>query len=148
MRDAAIRVLFAFDYDLGWGRTSYEQKWANQRGMEFKLIEFVVGRIAELAARNSTPIFVVFYPDVGFLAPDSPYVAIYDSAARTLEGRLGVPSYSGYEAILSSGDASESMAWSVTDKHPTREAHRIFASWPYSKVANSGSVPMGASTSR
>jgi len=133
-RDATVNVALAMGIDIGWGKTSYQKKWSDVSGLEFKMILFALGEMKKLADRFDTPLIVVFYPDVGFLSRESHYYEMYGTASAVIAEKLGLPAYSGYEAFLNNENADESMVWSLTDKHPNCEAHRIFAGWAFDKL--------------
>jgi hypothetical protein len=52
---------------------------------------------------------------------------------RTLTSSTGVPVFSGYEAFLGNPRAKENMTFSLTDGHPSCEAHAIFGQWVLEK---------------
>jgi hypothetical protein len=140
VQEGLLKLLIAADYDIGWGRMNYPEKWDEQAGLNFKLIEFSLKEIKKITEKYGIPIIIVFYPDISYLSPESPLVAIYQAAAEKLTAELSVPVYSGYEAFLSRNDLQESMIWSITDRHPNCEAHKTFADWVFSKAVSHGIV--------
>jgi hypothetical protein len=143
LQEGLIKMLIAHGYSIGWGRSSYPQKWGKHNGLNFKLIRFSLEEIKKITDTYEVPLIIFFYPDVGFLSHKSPYVTIYQSVTEKLTAELSVPVYSGYEAFLSQNDQQKSpvsMTWSITDDHPNCEAHQIFAGWIFTKLISNDNI--------
>ena len=50
-----------------------------------------------------------------------------------LSGELNIPVHSGYEAFLGNTKSNRNMSFSLTDSHPSCDAHEIFGKWVFRK---------------
>jgi hypothetical protein len=55
-------------------------------------------------------------------------------AVHHLREQLGLQVYNGYEAFIGNPKADDSMVWSLTNIHPSCDAHAIMADWLVQKL--------------
>ena len=126
-REVGAQVLAFMPRGDGIGRQTYPPAWDDANGTLFRLVEFALEKLKQQV--GDTPVLVGFYPNVENLSPSNPLVEPYRKAAKLLHEALKIPVYSGFDAYLSNPEAKRNMTWSLTDAHPSCEAHSIFARW-------------------
>jgi hypothetical protein len=119
-----------------WGRAAYPERWRNTDGVFYKYLRGSLEFAKQEADRHQVPVMAVIYPDPVNMTRSNEYVDIYDRVGRSLTASTGVPVLSGYEAFLDNPAAKASMPFSLTDTHPSCEAHDIFGGWVYSQWAD------------
>lgn len=126
---------------LDWGRAAYPERWRNASGVYYKYLLGSIEMAKLEAERHQVPLMVVIYPDPMNLTESNEYVQIYRQASESLTASTGVPVYSGYDAFLGNTRAKTNMPFSLTDTHPSCEAHAIFGAWVFSTWSKLATQP-------
>ena len=79
VREVGVRFLIRLGYNLDWGRTSYVGKWTDRLGIHQRLVLAALKAIRKFGADNAIPIYFAIYPDVSWIAPSNPQIAMYQS---------------------------------------------------------------------
>jgi lysophospholipase L1-like esterase len=119
--------------DVTWGRGAFPERWKDASGLYFKHVAAAIQLAREDAAARSIPLMVVIYPDPVAITEANEYVPIYRQVQSVLSAQTNVPVYSGYEAFLGNARTRENMPFSLTDAHPSCEAHDMFGKWVFQK---------------
>ena len=131
LRGVIAKVAFAFS-DVG--RMRYVEPWVDPNSTEFQGVLSALSEIKRLAQIHRIPLVIAFYPNVEDLSGQSEIYEAVGQAVRHLGEQLGVQVYNGYEAFLGNPEADDRMVWSLTDVHPSCDAHGIMADWLVQKL--------------
>lgn len=135
LRAVGARLLALMDPDQLIGRLRFVEQWLDFEGGRFRLVEWALGRIQELADKQGVRLIVAWYPNVEDLSEEGTFYEVASNVTSRLSDRLGIPVYNGYEAFANDERAGRRMVWSVTDDHPNCLAHKIYADWLLNKLA-------------
>jgi hypothetical protein len=131
LRELIARVAFAFS-DVG--RRRYLEPWTDPNSAEFQGLLIALSETKRLAQIHRIPFVIAFYPNVENLSGQGEIYEAVGQAVPHLRERLGLQVYNGYEAFLGNPKADDRMVWSLTDLHPSCDAHEIMADWLVQKL--------------
>jgi len=133
LRRAAAGFAVAMRWDFE-GMARRDKKWADPAGLPRRLMRFAVARTGEQLRSAGIPSLVLLYPGVVSLRPDAPFVELYRRAAEDLSSASGLAVRSGHPAFLGRPNVREDMTYSLTDGHPSCEAHAMFAAFALAEL--------------
>lgn len=140
LREGAAKVASTLGLlPAAWGRGAFPDQWRNQEGVAFKHVQAAIELVRDETAAKSVPFMVLIYPDPVAISRENPYWQIYEATSATLRKATGVPVLSGYDAFLNDPRTVPNMAFSLTDTHPSCEAHEIFGDWAFRQWQTLGS---------
>jgi hypothetical protein len=131
LRELIAQVAFTFS-DVG--RMRYVEPWTDPNSAEFQGLLIALSEIKRLAQIHRIPLVIAFYPNVEDLSGQGEIYEAVGQAVRHLGEQLGLQVYNGYEAFLGNPKADDRMVWSLTDVHPSCDAHDIMADWLVQKL--------------
>ena len=134
LREVAARFAASVGLiDVDWGRGAFPDRWKDSSGLHFKHVAAGIQLARQEATARSIPLMVVIYPDPVAIKESNEYVPIYRQVQSVLSAETSVPVFSGYEAFLGNARIKENMPFSLTDAHPSCEAHDVFGKWVFEK---------------
>jgi lysophospholipase L1-like esterase len=119
--------------DVTWGRGAFPDRWKDSSGLYFKHVAAGIELARQDAVARSIPFMVVIYPDPVAINESNEYVPIYRQVQSVLSAQTRVPVFSGYDAFLGNARTRQNMPFSLTDAHPSCEAHDMFGKWVFQK---------------
>ena len=131
LRGLIAKVAFTFS-DVG--RMRYVEPWTDPDSVEFQGILIALSEIKRLAQIHQIPLVIAFYPNVEDLSGRGEIYEAVGQAVRHLGEQLGLQVYNGYEAFVGNPEADDRMVWSLTNLHPSCDAHGIMADWLVQKL--------------
>ena len=137
-REGLAKLMFAGGLlPQDWGRGSYPARWGDLDGLHYRYIRGSVALAKAEMQRRGIPLVVLIYPDSMNLSAKNEFYDIYRRVSAALRKDVGVPVFSGYDGFLSDKRSKENMPFSLTDTHPSCDAHEIMGDWAYQRWSES-----------
>lgn len=143
-REALVRIVHHVGDGEPVGRLRYPVLWSDPESQAFRLMAVGLSEIKAIADRDGIPLMVAVYPPIEFLSRDNPMYAATEIGGRVFGKLLGLSVLNGFDAYLDDPRATANMARSLTDLHPTCEAHQILAEWLVQKFDQAGGFGQGS----
>jgi hypothetical protein len=131
LRELIAQVVFKF---ADVGRMRFLDPWIDPDSAEFQGVLIGLSEIKRLTQVHRVALVIAFYPNVEDLSGQGEMYEAVQQAVHNLSEQLGWEVYNGYEAFRGNPKASSRMVWSLTDVHPSCDAHAIMADWLVQKV--------------
>ena len=134
LRERIAQVAFNFT---DMGRMRFREPWIDPDGAQFQGVLIALSEIKRLTESHRIPLVIAFYPNTEDLSGHGGIYEAIEQAVDLLKEQLGLPVYNGYDAFLGNPKASPHMVWSLTNVHPSCDAHEIMAEWLVQKLEGS-----------
>ena len=108
-------------------RTEYRNSWTNFEAEENKWILSSIKVINDLVIKKGATLNLTYYPNTNRIDINDPRYSQWLEFIEYVDDKLGLRIDDPYPYIINNANSS-SMVWSLTDKHPSCEAHELMAS--------------------
>lgn len=108
-----------------YNRSGWEKLYTNNNSEENKAILNDLLFIKNLAKKNNIDLKIVYYPDTNFITQNNSRVKVWRDFLR-IASKNNLQIYDPWDFFLQN-KIDDNMTWSLTDKHPNCDAHKIMA---------------------
>ena len=111
-----------------YNRSRYRTIWNEFESEEVRLILSQIRHLEELARRTESRFFLTYYPNTNNIRNNDPRHDVWLKFLDFVQKETGLIALDPYP-YLQKAAPSTKMVWSLTDKHPSCDAHRIVAEY-------------------
>ena len=115
-------------------RTEYANRWVEFDSEENRWIRSTIPIMKNISETKGANFSLLYYPNTNAISRDDPrhtvWLKFIEHARRTMQVEIGDP----YPFFIRKAPR-KSMVWSLTDKHPSCDAHGIMAQYVYDFIS-------------
>ena len=114
-------------------RNEFISGWNDYEAEETKWIISAIGAMKKIIEEKQALAHFIYYPNTNFISQSDPRHEIWKNFIQKMRDESGIEIKDPYPYLIQNA-SSQSMVWSLTDKHPSCEAHKIVSEYVISEV--------------
>ena len=123
IKESAINIPFLASY---FSRTAFLNKWNEYDHEDTKLMISSITLLEKIVKDSGANIEFTYYPNTNAISASDPRHLVWKEFISYMSANKGVKIDDPYPYFIDNA-TSDSMVWSLTDKHPSCPAHEIMA---------------------
>ncbi len=107
-------------------RSEYVSRWNDFNAEENKWIRSTIPVMKKIAESKGAKFELTYYPNTNSINQSDPRHQIWKNFSSKIERELGIKLHDPYPHFFANAPR-KAMVWSLTDKHPSCDAHKLMA---------------------
>jgi hypothetical protein len=114
-------------------RSEFRSWWQNFDQDETKWVSSTIPVMRDLVRNKGAEFVITHYPSTNFLSPANTRQEVWKNFIKRIFERYNIVIADSFPFLIANAKAT-SMVWSLTDKHPSCDAHEIMARFLYEQI--------------